>query len=192
MQAIEIRQAQEHIAAERLQSAAGVAGAVAQHRAAHGIGDARLQLLETAGLAPGALSRDQPHDRRARLQRAQHGRDESRIVLAVAIDRHHHRRARRRHARAHRRRLTARLLVPDAAQKRMQRHQPLQFIFGAVGRAVIDIDDLERPLAGQRRCNLGNQRRDVAGFVADRHDDGHRWIVAVHGCSLLIQKLAGN
>ena len=52
VQAVEIRQPQEQIAAERLEAAAGIAGAVAQDGAADRIGDARLQLLESR--SPGA------------------------------------------------------------------------------------------------------------------------------------------
>ena len=59
MQPVEIRQRQEQIAAERLQPAAGVAGAVAQHRAAHAVGDARLEFLEAGVLAADALAGDQ-------------------------------------------------------------------------------------------------------------------------------------
>ncbi len=62
----------------------------------------------------------------------------------------------------------------------MQRHQARQLGLRAVGRAVIDIDDLERPLALQRGGDFGDQRRDIAGLIADRHDDGHGWIIAVH------------
>ena len=50
---------QEQIAVKRLQPATGVAGAVAQDRAAHAVGDARLHPLEAGGLAADALSRDQ-------------------------------------------------------------------------------------------------------------------------------------
>ena len=40
MQAVEIRQTEESIAAERFQASAGIARPVPQHRAAHGIGNA--------------------------------------------------------------------------------------------------------------------------------------------------------
>ena len=70
MQPVEIGQRQEDVAAERLQAAAGVARAVPQHRAAHAVGDARLQLLEAGVLAPDALAGDQADARRRLLQRA--------------------------------------------------------------------------------------------------------------------------
>src|SRR5690242_15631569 len=59
VQAIEIRQLQEQIAPERLQPASGIARAVTQDRAAHAIGDARLQLLEAGCLAADALPGDE-------------------------------------------------------------------------------------------------------------------------------------
>jgi len=48
VQTVEIGQRQKDIPAERLEPAAGIAGAVAQHGAAHSIGEARLKLLEAA------------------------------------------------------------------------------------------------------------------------------------------------
>src|ERR1700722_5612301 len=52
MQPVEIGHRQKYLAPKCLQAAAGVAGAVAQNGVAHTIGDARLDLLETAVLAP--------------------------------------------------------------------------------------------------------------------------------------------
>ena len=75
MQAIEIWQAEEHLAPERLQPAAGVARAVAQHSVAHRIGDARLQFLEAARLALDALAGDQRDARGAGFERAQQRRE---------------------------------------------------------------------------------------------------------------------
>ena len=63
----------------------------------------------------------------------------------------------------------------------MLRHQALELVVGAVGRAVIDIDHLERPLARERGRDLGHQGRDIAGLVAHRHHDADRRIVRVHG-----------
>src|SRR5215831_15465040 len=65
MQPVEIRQREKQVAAKRLEPAAGVARAVAQDRAAHAVGDARLQLLEAARLAPGALAGREPDPRAA-------------------------------------------------------------------------------------------------------------------------------
>ena len=89
------------------------------------------------------------------------------------------RRARGSDAAAHRRRLAAGLLVADLAQTRTLRHQPPQFGLGAVGRAVIDVNDLERPLAVERGGDFGDQRRDITGLVADRHDDGDGRVTAL-------------
>ena len=86
MQAVEIGQRQEQVAVERLEPAAGVAGAVAQDRAAHAVGDPRLKFLEPGRLAPDTLAGNQAHARRASFERFDQLRDESRIVLAVAVD----------------------------------------------------------------------------------------------------------
>ena len=56
MQPVEIGHHQKHLAAKRLQAAAGVAGAVLQDRVAHGIGDARLHFLEAGVLASDPLT----------------------------------------------------------------------------------------------------------------------------------------
>ena len=90
-------------------------------------------------------------------------------------------RARGHDAAAHRRRLPAGLLVANPAQPGVLRHQPLELGLGAVGRAVVDIDHLEAPLALERGRDLGHQRRDIAGLVAHRHHDGNRRIVCAHG-----------
>ena len=74
------------------------------------------------------------------------------------------------HPGAQRRRLPAGARVANLAKPGMLRLQPRQLGLGAVGRAVVDIDDLERP-AGQRRRDLGHQRRNVFGLVPHRNDD---------------------
>ena len=63
--------------------------------------------------------------------------------------------------------------MPDLAQIRPFHHQAAQFLFRGVGRAVIDINDLERP-ALQSAGNLGDERRYIAGLVTHRHDHGER------------------
>src|SRR6476661_3932131 len=100
VQAVEVRQSEEHVAAERLQAAAGVACAVAQHGAAHRIGDARLQFLEAGRLTPDALPRDQADARLPGFERANEGGQKRRVVLAVAIERDDQRPARGGNARA--------------------------------------------------------------------------------------------
>src|SRR5262245_7257203 len=102
MQTIEIRQRQEEIAAERLEAATGIAGAVAQHGAAHAISYPRLKLLEAGILASDALAGDQT-DARIVHQNRQQLRHEGRVVLAVAIEGGDHRRACMRDAGAYRR-----------------------------------------------------------------------------------------
>ena len=193
MQAIEIRQAAGNVAAERLQSAAGVAGAVAQHGATHRIGDARLKFLEPARLAANALAGDESDARLARFQCADKRRNKSGIVLPVAVERRHNGGARGRNTRAHRRRLAAGLLVAHAAQPGMLRHQPFQLGLGAVSRSVIDVDDLEGPLPIERFGDFRDKRRNIAGLVADRHHNGYRRIGCIHAAmSYGAQKPAGN
>ena len=68
MQPVEIRQRQECVAPEHFQAAAAVARAVAQDRAAHAVGDARLQLLERRGAPPDPLARHQPDPLAALLE----------------------------------------------------------------------------------------------------------------------------
>ena len=60
----------------------------------------------------------------------------------------------------------------DLAQIGMLRHQRFQFVFGAVARTVIDIDDLEIA-ARQGARDFLDKRLDIAGFIANRHDDGN-------------------
>src|SRR5712691_2532014 len=61
----------------------------------------------------------------------------------------------------------------DMAQPRTARHQQRQLDFGAIGRAVVDVDDLERQALAERHSDLGNQRRNVAALVPHRDDDGN-------------------
>lgn len=42
---------------------------------------------------------------------------------------------------------------------------------GAVARAVVDIDQLEGAETGAGRFDVADERRDVALFIAHRHDD---------------------
>ena len=60
MKSIKARQTEKHVTAERLQATARVARSIPQDSTAHGIGDARLKLLETARLATDALSGPRP------------------------------------------------------------------------------------------------------------------------------------
>src|SRR6266516_3205434 len=63
--------------------------------------------------------------------------------------------------------------MSDLSQPRTARHQPSQFRLRAVGRAVIDVDELESEILVERGGDLVNQRRDIIGFVAHRNDDGN-------------------
>ena len=142
------------------------------------------QRLKPVLLRPDALAGDQAEPRRAGFEGCNQRRKVGRIVLAVAVERRHDRRACRGDAGAHRRRLAARLRVPDLPQPRMLRHQAAQFVGGGVLRAVIDINDLEGA-ALQGGGDLGDQRRDIAGLVAHRHDHGNCGIVRTLPVALL-------
>ena len=125
--------------------------------------------LKPRRLAPDALAGDQAEPRRAGLERRDQRRDEGRIVLAVAVERHHDRRPR----------LGTPLRIaadwPHDCAWRICRNQglaisPRNSCRRGVARSVIDIDDLEGA-ARQRGGDLADQRRDIAGLVAHRHDD---------------------
>src|SRR6185312_11783010 len=89
MQAIEIRQTEEHSATERLQPATGVASTITQDGSTHRICDPRLEFLKSARFAANALARDESNARVARFQCANKRRNECRVVLTVAVERHH-------------------------------------------------------------------------------------------------------
>src|SRR6266699_3585270 len=76
MQGVEIGQRQERVAPERLEPAAGVAGSVAQDRAAHGVGGARLQPFETGVPSSDPLAGDEPDLSAAGFERSHQRRDE--------------------------------------------------------------------------------------------------------------------
>src|SRR5262249_60069793 len=84
-QSVEIGQREKKLAAKGLEPATGIAGAVPQHEAAHGIGDARLKLFEAGCLPADALSGDEPDMGRLRHRVEQRG-NKGGVVLAVAIE----------------------------------------------------------------------------------------------------------
>jgi len=89
VKAIEIWQGQEHLAPERLQTAASIAGAIAQDRLADRVGDARLDFFEPGILAADPLAGSKTNALTALLDCRDLGRQESRIVLAVSVERRH-------------------------------------------------------------------------------------------------------
>ena len=173
MQPVEIRHHQKHLAPERLQAAAGVAGAVAQDGVAHAVGDARLDLLEAGILAPDPLAGGKADALAAIFDRRNQVRQERRIVLAVAVERRHDGAARGTHAAAHRRRLARRSRVTDLAQIAALLHLGRKPLGGRIRRAVIDVDDFIGPSAIERGGDFGDQRADVLGLVAHGDDDGN-------------------
>src|SRR5204863_8444593 len=68
VQPVEIGQRQTEVTRKRLQAAAAIAGAVARDRAADHIGEARLEALESRGLAANTLAGNEAKPRRALLQ----------------------------------------------------------------------------------------------------------------------------
>ncbi len=61
--------------------------------------------------------------------------------------------------------------MADESQGREGRGERRDLGGGAVGAAIIDVDDLVGGDAIQRGADLGDQRRDVLGFVLDGDDD---------------------
>jgi hypothetical protein len=60
----------------------------------------------------------------------------------------------------------------DLSQPWTARHQRGQCGLRAVARAIVDVDELEIDVLGEGSRDLVDERRDVVGFVADRHDHG--------------------
>jgi len=113
-------------------------------------------------LRPTRCPANEAHGATAHIERAQQRRDEGWIVLAIAVERDHHARARVRDAGTHRRRLPAGGRMLDLAQPRTARRQVGELRFGAIGRAVVDIDDLEGRAVSECCRNFRDQRRDIA------------------------------
>src|SRR5207237_992386 len=120
-----------------LEAAAGVAGAVMQHRVADLVGEPRLQLLEAGILAADPLARDEADPPAALFQRGDQVREEGGIVLAVTVERRHHGAMRGTDSAADRSGLPRRPLVAQNAQVRPPRHLLGEALRGLVGRAVI-------------------------------------------------------
>ncbi len=70
--------------------------------------------------------------------------------------------------------------MSDTTKPGMLGHQLLKLGFRSVAGAVVNINDLERPLAVQGFDNFRHKRSDIAGFVAYRHDNGDRRIDTRH------------
>ena len=173
MQPVEIRHGQIDIARKRLQPAAGIAGAVAQDRVAHGVGDPRLHFLETGVLAPDPLAGGEADAAAALLDRRNQVGQERRIVLSVAVERRHDGAARGANAAAHRRRLSGRIRMPKLPEIWALRHDRSKPFGRRIRRAVIDVDDLIGPAAVERAGDFRDQRRDIVRLVAHGHNDGN-------------------
>ena len=132
-----------------------------------------MEFLEAGRLAAHPLTRNEGDTGSARGELVEQRANESGIVLAVAIKRDDDRRARVQHTRVHCSRLTARSLVLDLAQPWPVRHQPCDFGFGVIGRAVVHIDDFVVELLAERARDLLHQWCDIRRLVAHGHDNGN-------------------
>ena len=183
MQPVEIRQRQEGVAPERLQAATGVARAVAQDRAAHAVGDARLEALEAARRARptrwpatsptrGAAVSSAPSS--AGMKDGSFCPSPSSVATIGA-------RAAATPVR------TAADWPQEAACLIWRSHG--RSAFSAVSaasvpsrRAVVDVDELEASSGPVKRGrDLVDQRPDIAGFVAHRHHHRHGRASGVSG-----------
>ena len=133
MQSVEIGQRQEHFAPECFQAAARVAGAIAQNRVAHAIGNARLDFLEAGILASDPLACGKTDAVAAIFDCRNQIRQEYGIVLPIPVERRHDGAARGANPAAHRRRLPRRCRVPDLAQIFALLHGSCKPLGGGIG-----------------------------------------------------------
>ncbi|MNY04087.1 hypothetical protein D3C86_1367390 [compost metagenome] len=169
MDVIEVGQAQEDVAAEGLEPAAGVVGVVGQQLPADTVGPDRGLTLGVRILTLGAHAADQGDiggrgDQGVGQTRSVGGR-----VLAVAVQGDDDGRARRQDPGAHCAALTRIGRMRQHPQGRQLRHRRLKFGQGGIPAGVVDEDHL----IGPPREGLGDlprQRHGRAGFVMHRHD----------------------
>ena len=152
--ALEGRQAQEHVAAERLQPAGGVRTIVVQQLLPQPVREFCRETPRPA-IAP---RRADPGDQRRRLAgcpgQFEQARDFGRVVLAVAVHRHDPWRARRADPGDQRRRLAAAPIVAQHADRAVRARSARSRSGGRVVAAVIDIDQLEIARAARAACRI--------------------------------------
>ena len=166
--------AEEHVAADQLQPAAGVAGpVVAAVARADPLAARDAQRFEAVSCRPtrcpaisatpvGKLRPSQPRHQLADLGRR---------VLPVAVERADHRAAGEADAAVDRRRLPgARRVLHQPQHRKRLRAAPAPG-GGIVGRAVVDVDHLVGPEVGAGRGDRLGDEVDVLGLVLERHDD---------------------
>ncbi|KAG1083259.1 hypothetical protein G6F40_014823 [Rhizopus arrhizus] len=163
---------EEGVALEQLDAAAGVGRVIAQHARADGIGPAAGPALAAAVLAVDAPAGKQLHLRLGRIARGQQPGDVGGIILAIAIQGGDPGRPRMLDAGAHRGALAALVHMVQHAQFRRGGLQPLQHGQGVIARVIVDVDDLERYPATQRRGDFGDQRGDIVALVEHGDDNG--------------------
>ena len=162
VQRVEIWQREIDVATEHLQTAACVAGAVLAGcgpRTPLAMRD--CQVLEGAVLATDPLPGRKTRFGTARLEGRDQSRNESRIVLPVAVEGRDDGAARGEDARAHRGALAATRVVTDDAQPRPRRAGFQELGRRSIGRAVVHIDHFEGRAAGAGALDLLQQREDV-------------------------------
>ena len=71
--------------------------------------------------------------------------------------------------------------MADLAQMGAARHQAENFVAGAIGGAIVHIDDLEGAQRRQGRLDLRHHGGDIARLVARGNDDGDAGLRGLHG-----------
>ena len=138
--------------------------------AQHAVDQARRQRA-----APGVVPRRAPsaRDVEAAVDGCDELRDVLRQVLEVAVHRHDDVAARPAQPRVHRGVLAEVPLEADRVNARVCRVEPLEHGERPVGRAVVDVDDLERAAEALERCDRAAvELLERAHFVVERDDDG--------------------
>ena len=132
---VEVGDGEEALPVEQLEPAAAVAGVVSQEAGPDGVRDPAGQPSDqrVPPAPPLADHEPKPGWRGGVAEDREEPGDVGRVVLPVAVERHHQRRARRRNPAAHGGRLPARPLVVDAPQPRIARHQLPELVAGRVG-----------------------------------------------------------
>jgi hypothetical protein len=145
-----------------------------QAGARHDRDEAVRDLRRQAPREPWVAARRPPpvHDVHVVGERAQDARDVGRVVLAVAVDRDEDLAARVLDAGGERRRLAVVARQPDDPEARLLGREGRQQRRAPVGAAVVDDDDLRRPVeAVEDLPQLLDEGDDVLLLVVDRDDD---------------------
>ena len=160
----------EHLAAITFHAAVVVVQTDAGEPADQPVEDARGQHL-----VPGIVAHLLPaaDDVAVSFHRGQEPRDLARVVLQVGVERHDQFAAGGAEAGAQRRRLAEIPAKANSSHARIGFDQPPHLRPRAVGRAVVDEDNLDViPFGLGHGDKLGMERRQAIGFVEQRYDGG--------------------